>query len=46
MFSIPQGAEEAEGNSDAKPIKLEGVLAVDFERFLRVLYPRCVFVHG
>ncbi|KAF5355536.1 hypothetical protein D9758_006287 [Tetrapyrgos nigripes] len=39
MFSLPQGDKEAEGNTDANPIRLEGIQAIDFRRFLKVLYP-------
>lgn len=38
MFSLPQ-SDGADGESDDKPILLDGVEAVDFERFLNVLYP-------
>ncbi|KAK7462317.1 hypothetical protein VKT23_007918 [Stygiomarasmius scandens] len=39
MFSLPQ-AESEEGESDAHPIRLEGIEAKDFECLLKFLYPR------
>ncbi|KAF8836865.1 hypothetical protein BDN67DRAFT_936189 [Paxillus ammoniavirescens] len=40
MFLLPVGDQgEAEGLSDAKPIRLEGVKLDDFEQLLKVLYP-------
>ncbi|KAF5336222.1 hypothetical protein D9758_014346 [Tetrapyrgos nigripes] len=38
MFLLPQG-DSPEGSSDDHPIKLEGVLAYDFEQLLGTLYP-------
>lgn len=43
MFSLPPPpGEEAEGETDEKPIKLSGFTSKDFERFLEVLYPESV----
>ncbi|KAF5365175.1 hypothetical protein D9758_005360 [Tetrapyrgos nigripes] len=42
MFALPQGDQEPEGNSDANPIKLEGILATEFTSLLRALYPRYI----
>ncbi|KAF8833800.1 hypothetical protein BDN67DRAFT_873446, partial [Paxillus ammoniavirescens] len=40
MFLLPVGDQgEAEGLSDVKPIRLEGVKLNDFEQLLKVLYP-------
>ncbi|KAF9228861.1 hypothetical protein BS17DRAFT_724751 [Gyrodon lividus] len=40
MFLLPVGnEEEAEGLSDARPIRLEGVKLDDFEQLLKVLFP-------
>jgi hypothetical protein len=40
MFSLPQGSQTTEeGNSDANPIKLEGISALEFASLLRALYP-------
>ncbi|PCH35735.1 hypothetical protein WOLCODRAFT_107761 [Wolfiporia cocos MD-104 SS10] len=43
MFSMPspQG-EDFEGNSDHRPIYLEGTSCIDFARFLSIFYPRSV----
>ncbi|KIJ63372.1 hypothetical protein HYDPIDRAFT_29621 [Hydnomerulius pinastri MD-312] len=41
MFLLPVGDQsEAEGLSDARPIRLEGVNQEDFEHFLKFLFPR------
>ncbi|THU75969.1 hypothetical protein K435DRAFT_771321 [Dendrothele bispora CBS 962.96] len=40
MFALPQTDELKEGDSDASPIRLEGIMAADFECLLNVLYPR------
>ncbi|THU77833.1 hypothetical protein K435DRAFT_595972, partial [Dendrothele bispora CBS 962.96] len=40
MFTLPQTGKQEEGDSDANPIKLEGIKAADFECLLKVLYPR------
>ncbi|THU77278.1 hypothetical protein K435DRAFT_556046, partial [Dendrothele bispora CBS 962.96] len=39
MFSLLQGTQDAEGNKDENPIKLEGVSATEFRHLLKVLYP-------
>ncbi|KAJ7647769.1 hypothetical protein FB45DRAFT_1019981 [Roridomyces roridus] len=38
-FSLPPADDVAEGSSEAKPLKLEGINRLDFERLLKVLYP-------
>ncbi|KAK0494907.1 hypothetical protein EDD18DRAFT_1076297 [Armillaria luteobubalina] len=41
MFSLPQAeTSTAEGDSDDKPIQLQGVSRVDFERLLEFMYRR------
>jgi len=40
VFTLPAGENTIEGCSDEHPFTLEGVNKVDFERFLRALYPR------
>jgi hypothetical protein len=43
MFSLPPVVgERPEGEVIENPIVLEGVNALDFDRFLSVLYPLCV----
>ncbi|KAK7462362.1 hypothetical protein VKT23_007963 [Stygiomarasmius scandens] len=42
---MPQGDQDAEGQNDANPIKLEDVLVTDFERLSKVLYPRDIPVY-
>ena len=39
MFTLPVPPGEIEGTSDQKPIKLEGISSLDFQRLLEVLYP-------
>jgi len=40
MFSVPQPEGfNCEGSDDKNPLKLEGIMKVDFEWFLRVLFP-------
>ncbi|PBK86946.1 hypothetical protein ARMGADRAFT_939679 [Armillaria gallica] len=39
-FTRPQaGTDTVEGDTDGKPIKLQGVSKVDFERLLKFMYP-------
>jgi len=48
MFSIPQIQIEGsspEGSSDEKPLRLEGISKVDFERLLKVMYPSSALSH-
>lgn len=41
IFSLPAGeGKNIEGASDEHPFKLEGISKVDFEIFLRAVYPR------
>ena len=40
MFSLPRGANVAEGASDANPICLSGVTVLEFETLLRFFYER------
>jgi len=41
MFSMPSPAgEDFEGNSEERPIYLEGTSSIDFARFLTISYPR------
>lgn len=37
MFSLPV-TEDAEGSSDNKPIRLDGIKKEEFKRFLEVLF--------
>ncbi|KAJ6481264.1 hypothetical protein C8R47DRAFT_1218436 [Mycena vitilis] len=39
-FTLPQGPDLVEGESDEKPLLLAGISSVDFKRLLKVLYPR------
>ncbi|KAK7462318.1 hypothetical protein VKT23_007919 [Stygiomarasmius scandens] len=39
MFALPSGQRNAEGSSDANPIRLEGIKAKEFRYLLKVLYP-------
>ncbi|KAF5355561.1 hypothetical protein D9758_006326 [Tetrapyrgos nigripes] len=39
MLMVPSGAEGPEGTSDANPIRLDGVKAIDFKRLVEILYP-------
>lgn len=39
MFSVPSGADVAEGASDDNPIRLELLSKSDFESLLEVMYP-------
>lgn len=38
MFSLPQGDQEAEGQSDHNPIVLKGDTIAEFRNFLWALY--------
>jgi len=41
LFRVPTPPNQpVEGKTEENPIRLEGVLSTDFERFLTVLYPR------
>ncbi|SJK98026.1 uncharacterized protein ARMOST_01282 [Armillaria ostoyae] len=41
MFTLPQAeTDTVEGDSDDKPIQLQGVSKVDFERLLKFMYPQ------
>lgn len=43
MFSMPQGSQNmVEGQSDDKPIRLDGVTKNDFEQLLKALFHRLV----
>ncbi|KAK0486272.1 hypothetical protein IW261DRAFT_1454676 [Armillaria novae-zelandiae] len=39
MLSLPQGKNDPEGISDEKPIRLEGIKKIDFDRLLQIIYP-------
>lgn len=39
LFTLPSGDGKPEGQSDDNPLKLDGILAVDFERLLSIIYP-------
>lgn len=41
MFAIP-AEDSQEGSSDDKPIRLELIEQVDFQRFLSAMFPECV----
>jgi len=41
MFELPQGASEAEGQSEKNPITLSSCSRFEFESLLNVMYPRC-----
>ena len=45
MFSlpVPEATEDLEGMSDQKPIQLEGVKSIDFDRLLSLFYPSYVY---
>lgn len=44
MLTLPTASETvAEGMSDEKPINLQGVESIDFERFLWMFYNELVF---
>jgi len=48
MFSIPQVQIEGsspEGLSAEKPLRLDGISQVDFERLIKVIYPSSAFSH-
>lgn len=46
MFEIPPTVGETiEGTSDLTPIRLDGVVALDFERLLSILYPPVIGEH-
>lgn len=40
MFSLPQPQDSADGQSDDKPIRLEGVTVHELKCLLRFLYSR------
>jgi hypothetical protein len=43
MFTLPSAAgERPEGELVENPIVLEGITSTDFDRFLCILYPRCI----
>ena len=43
MFTLPPSpGEEVEGQSDDKPIRLEGVKKEEFSSLVKLLYSRCV----
>lgn len=39
LFELPQAVTNTEGRDDEHPIKLPGITAVDFRRFLKALHP-------
>ncbi|KAJ7701988.1 hypothetical protein B0H16DRAFT_1250227, partial [Mycena metata] len=38
-FSLPQPGEKGEGSDDEHPFQLDGITRVEFQTFLKVLYP-------
>ncbi|ESK97271.1 hypothetical protein Moror_17836 [Moniliophthora roreri MCA 2997] len=46
MFTLPQGNCVPEGSSDTNPIRLDGVSALDFQRFAELLYPTHIIFPG